>query len=121
MVFDPLPYEGYLAAELADHGFDAGVRDIDKFGDDASRAVVTYRLRNIEVAVNEQDGDVTLRVYGEDDPTYEHGYDQATFQPMIYPQVILSAITAATATSADHGHLARADSMAAHRASLTAA
>ncbi|MER5649601.1 hypothetical protein [Streptosporangium sp. NPDC002524] len=115
MAFDNLPYAGYLAAELTlGYGFAPGVRNIGDLGDAAANLVVTYRRKHVEVEVNEDTADVTLRIYAEWDTTYEHGSDPVTFGHNIAPQLILASVAAATTTSVHDAHEARAASLASY-------
>ncbi|TMR13825.1 hypothetical protein ETD86_30135 [Nonomuraea turkmeniaca] len=99
MVFERLPFHGHLAKELKSLGFDDGVRDIHARGDLTSLHVVTYRKQHIEIAVNEDDGIATMRLYDESDAA--HAYDSvrvAIFDVLLPPK----AIAAVVSVVADH-------------------
>ncbi|MEU4229424.1 hypothetical protein AB0F17_34450 [Nonomuraea sp. NPDC026600] len=93
MVFERLPFHGYLAVELKSLGFDDGVRDIRARGDLSSLHVVTYQMRHIEIAVNEDDGNATMRLHDESDVAYERGsVPVATFDVMLPPKAIAAVV-----------------------------
>ncbi|WP_433541992.1 hypothetical protein ACQP10_38215 (plasmid) [Streptosporangium sandarakinum] len=92
----------YLTPALGDLGFAEGRRGGDNFGDLDPLSTRVFRHENIEVAVNEDTGQIALTGHGLDDPNFERGYLwRANFTLDAPTEVIAGAVNVALAQAAE--------------------
>ncbi|MFG6197710.1 hypothetical protein [Nonomuraea sp. JJY05] len=112
------PYAGYLHGELTGLGFADLGRDPEELGGYDALFTRVYQGFGYQVEVHEQDGDVTLRVFGpgeaaEGDSTYRNGHLAETkFAVEMPTAIVMGAITAAVTLGKDTDRLYAAPAVA---------